>query len=401
MATPSTEGGVADDDTPTSSSGGGFNILVAGLPHDADETALRSMFAPFGDVKRAIIMYKANTAQSRGFGFVLYGTEDEGKRAIAAMDGTTCGGNVLSVRPSKHDGSVEETNTLFVRNIPKAVAAEWLVVTFERALECPVDIVKVAPGSTAAVVTVTLQLDSVAAARRGIEKLHLKPFADLYSTIDGAPPLAPTPAAAPDAHRASVIPGMLVKFAESEQSRAARYDRGRAARSSTSAQPASKRRAPEPKTSMHPVPNRREPPPSPQPPPRPPEAPPGKGLGPVVSPAPHNFQFAGPFAGGSLPFASHVPYAPFAAGGGALPAPPVGAPFMVPPQPVFPAPAGGAPPPMPPPPMFLGAPPGPYPGAGASFSAPSLATVSPPLRGADGQPITPSPPPSADRGQHR
>ena len=203
---------------------GDCNVLVAGLPREVDEVGLRAMFEPFGEVKRAIVMYKANTAQSRGFGFVLYGSEEIGQKAITEMDGKPCGDNVLSVRRSKHDGRVEESNLLFVRNVPKDVSNEWVVRTLASVLGAPPRITKVSAGSTASVVTVTLELESVDAAKRGIELLHLRPFATLYSKMEMAPPLPPV------AEGRHGIPDMLVKFAESDQSRAERHSKSRAER---------------------------------------------------------------------------------------------------------------------------------------------------------------------------
>ena len=203
---------------------GDFNLLVAGLPRDVDEHVLRAMFEPYGDVKRALVMYKANTAQSRGFGFVLFGNSVAGQKAIDTMDGTEFQGSVLSVRRSKHDGRVEESDKIFARNIPKDVPVDFIVQTFETVLGTKVAITKMTPGSTTAVITVTLRLDSVAIARDAIDKLHLKHFTTFYEALGDVPPLPPVPEGRP------AVPEMLVKFAESDQSRNDRQSKNRAER---------------------------------------------------------------------------------------------------------------------------------------------------------------------------
>jgi hypothetical protein len=199
----------ADDDS-------GINLLVAGLTRDVDDRELRRMFEPFGDVIRAIVMLKANTATSRGFGFVLFARQAEGLRALEALHGLPCGPNALSIKRSKHDGSVEEASSVFVRNIPKEIPVTELRKVFERVAGRVFNI-KLVPGSCSQVVTATVELATVDEARRAITALHGALFSTLYEDTVGCPPLPP------QAPGRSQIPPMLVKFAESDNSRTQRY----------------------------------------------------------------------------------------------------------------------------------------------------------------------------------
>jgi hypothetical protein len=223
---------------------GGYNLLVAGLTRDVDDVALRKMFEPFGEVVSAIVMLKANTATSRGFGFVNFALREDGEAAERALHGAPFGPNNLNVRPSKHDGHVEETSSVFVRNIPREVAPDTVKRVFEHRFG-PIGSLTLAPGSTSAVMTGTIELESVRVAREAVAALHLVPFATIYNAVAGLPALQAS--LAPELpkgdqddeskscstvpHAKTVIPPMLVKFAESSSARTQRYIKARMERS--------------------------------------------------------------------------------------------------------------------------------------------------------------------------
>jgi RNA recognition motif-containing protein len=84
------------------------NIFVGNLSFGATEETLRSMFENFGPVERASIVTDRDTGRSRGFGFVEMTNAEEGGRAIAALNGSDCGGRALTVneaRPKADRGS--------------------------------------------------------------------------------------------------------------------------------------------------------------------------------------------------------------------------------------------------------------------------------------------------------
>lgn len=79
----------------------GSKIYVGGLPYSATEQQLSELFAPHGTVESARVITDKFTGQSRGFGFVEMSTEEEAKKAIAALNATQMGGRTLTVNEAK------------------------------------------------------------------------------------------------------------------------------------------------------------------------------------------------------------------------------------------------------------------------------------------------------------
>lgn len=79
----------------------GSKIYVGGLPYSATEQQLSELFAPHGTVESARVITDKFTGQSRGFGFVEMATEEEAKKAIAALNATQMGGRTLTVNEAK------------------------------------------------------------------------------------------------------------------------------------------------------------------------------------------------------------------------------------------------------------------------------------------------------------
>jgi RNA recognition motif-containing protein len=77
------------------------NIFVGNLSFGATEDAVRSLFAQYGAVERVSIITDRDTGQSRGFGFVEMGNNDEANRAIAALDGQELNGRALKVNEAR------------------------------------------------------------------------------------------------------------------------------------------------------------------------------------------------------------------------------------------------------------------------------------------------------------
>jgi len=81
--------------------GGGYRLNVKNLSNETTtKEQLTALFEPFGTVSSADIK-KREDGGSRGFGFVVLATEEEGKKAIAAMNGKTIGGKALNVAPAE------------------------------------------------------------------------------------------------------------------------------------------------------------------------------------------------------------------------------------------------------------------------------------------------------------
>ena len=79
----------------------GSKIYVGGLPYSATEQELSDLFGRHGAVASARIITDKFTGQSRGFGFVEMGTQQEAEGAIAALNGTQHMGRTITVNISK------------------------------------------------------------------------------------------------------------------------------------------------------------------------------------------------------------------------------------------------------------------------------------------------------------
>ncbi|CCW68088.1 unnamed protein product [Phytomonas sp. Hart1] len=99
------------------------NLFVAKLPRTVTDAELENLFKSYNP-KSAKVMLDAATGKSKGFGFVLFDSEEEGELAFRELNKThvTLFGQSfnLCIFPSKHDGKVakEVSNALYIRNIP-------------------------------------------------------------------------------------------------------------------------------------------------------------------------------------------------------------------------------------------------------------------------------------------
>ena len=77
------------------------NIFVGNLSFNTSEDELRQMFEPFGQVDRVSIMTDRDTGRSRGFGFVEMASNEDGEKAITALNGSQVGGRTLNVNEAR------------------------------------------------------------------------------------------------------------------------------------------------------------------------------------------------------------------------------------------------------------------------------------------------------------
>ncbi|KPA83263.1 putative RNA-binding protein [Leptomonas pyrrhocoris] len=105
------------------------NLFVAKLPRNITDADLMNIFSEFHP-SSAKIMLDASTGKSKGFGFVLFDEEGSGERAFKMLNRKmtrACGHNfTLVIYPSNHNGKIftEETNALYIRNIPMTVGQD-------------------------------------------------------------------------------------------------------------------------------------------------------------------------------------------------------------------------------------------------------------------------------------
>ena len=77
------------------------NIFVGNLSFNTNEDELRQLFEPHGQVDRVSIMTDRDTGRSRGFGFVEMASNEDGEKAIAALNGSQVGGRTINVNEAR------------------------------------------------------------------------------------------------------------------------------------------------------------------------------------------------------------------------------------------------------------------------------------------------------------
>jgi cold-inducible RNA-binding protein len=77
------------------------NIFVGNLSFNTNEDELRQLFESYGQVDRVSILTDRETGRSRGFGFVEMSSNEDGEKAIAALNGSQVGGRTINVNEAR------------------------------------------------------------------------------------------------------------------------------------------------------------------------------------------------------------------------------------------------------------------------------------------------------------
>jgi RNA recognition motif-containing protein len=77
------------------------NIFVGNLSFNTNEDELRQLFEAHGQVDRVSIMTDRDTGRSRGFGFVEMASNEDGDKAITALNGSQVGGRTINVNEAR------------------------------------------------------------------------------------------------------------------------------------------------------------------------------------------------------------------------------------------------------------------------------------------------------------
>jgi cold-inducible RNA-binding protein len=77
------------------------NIFVGNLSFNTNEDELRQAFESYGQVERVSILTDRDTGRSRGFGFVEMNSNEDGEKAIAALNGSQLGGRTINVNEAR------------------------------------------------------------------------------------------------------------------------------------------------------------------------------------------------------------------------------------------------------------------------------------------------------------
>ena len=78
-----------------------YKLFVGGLPFRTTEDELKDAFSQYGTVASVKVITDRDTGRSKGFGFVEFENEDEGKAAEKAMDGSDFGGRSITVNEAR------------------------------------------------------------------------------------------------------------------------------------------------------------------------------------------------------------------------------------------------------------------------------------------------------------
>ena len=90
-------------------------VFVGGLSWNTTDSGLRKAFALYGEIIEAKVITERDTGRSRGFGFVTFARDEDAKKAISKMDGTTLENRTIKVseaeakrsrdgdRPARHN----------------------------------------------------------------------------------------------------------------------------------------------------------------------------------------------------------------------------------------------------------------------------------------------------------
>ena len=121
------------DDSSRGSGKRSSNLYVCGLDADIDDAKFEEVFSKFGTVVSAKVMVDIHTGVSRGFGFILFETLEQGVAAQEAMNGRMVMSKPLTVRYSgQHQTThlLAKQPSMYVRNVPRMTPREALLKHF-------------------------------------------------------------------------------------------------------------------------------------------------------------------------------------------------------------------------------------------------------------------------------
>ena len=78
-----------------------LKLYVGNLPYSTNDDSLRTHFSSAGTVASATVVTDRETGRSRGFGFVEFENDAEGRAAIEQLDGKELDGRALKVNEAR------------------------------------------------------------------------------------------------------------------------------------------------------------------------------------------------------------------------------------------------------------------------------------------------------------
>jgi RNA recognition motif-containing protein len=77
------------------------NLFVGGLPYKVTDDELRELFEAVGAVQSAKVIVDKYSNQSKGFGFVEMGSEEDAQKAIKELNGKEVDGRPIVVNEAR------------------------------------------------------------------------------------------------------------------------------------------------------------------------------------------------------------------------------------------------------------------------------------------------------------
>jgi RNA recognition motif-containing protein len=78
-----------------------MKLYVGNLSKEITDAQRTDLVVKFGTLTSSTVARERNSGDSKGFGFVEFGTSEEGKAAIAALNGMEFGGRTLKVSEAR------------------------------------------------------------------------------------------------------------------------------------------------------------------------------------------------------------------------------------------------------------------------------------------------------------
>lgn len=78
-----------------------MNLVVKNIPGSYNAHYLEMLFEPFGEVVSAKVLFDRVTREPKGMGFVEFEKEDDGLKAIEALNGKEVQGKELIVEKAR------------------------------------------------------------------------------------------------------------------------------------------------------------------------------------------------------------------------------------------------------------------------------------------------------------
>mgnify|MGYP001601836996 CR=1 FL=1 len=78
-----------------------YKLFVGGVPFSTTDEELAQAFGQHGTVASAVVIKDRETGRSKGFGFVEFENDEEGKAAEKAMQNADLGGRTITVNEAR------------------------------------------------------------------------------------------------------------------------------------------------------------------------------------------------------------------------------------------------------------------------------------------------------------